>query len=104
MEFKTIKTKQNCLIIDNNILDYDTPKISPCIKINEKQCKAHIFQKGGINKELVINIENLSRVEIENKLNEEANKLLDKIAEVQIQRNKLKQEILLTAEISLNID
>ena len=103
LEYETIFHKENCLVIDQSILDYDKPKISSCIKIDNSSCKAKIFQKNGINKELTIFYENLSRAEIENKLIEEANKLFDKIADVQIERNKLKEDIFLTGEISLNI-
>ena len=103
LENKTIFTKENCLQIDNGVLSYNEPIISPCIKISDLSCRSKIYQKGGINKDLIIFFENYSQTEIENLLVSKTNTLLDNIANVQIQRNKLEQEIFLTGEIRLNI-
>ena len=105
LEFKTTLYKENCLIIDNSILDYNRPKISPCIKIDNYSCRANIFQENGINKDFIITYpEDATQTEIEILLNKEVNSLLDKIAEVQIERNKFIETTLLTGEISLNIE
>ncbi len=100
------------------------PIINPCIKIDEFYCKANIYEKDGINKNIKITYkfcteyeinqttnettnncldwQTLNQFEIQNELNEKANEILTNIADIQIQRNKKLNEKL-TGEISLNI-
>jgi len=107
LQSKTILQKEECLEIDNSVLSLSEPVISSCRKINEVECKAQIYQENGINKELVVSyILNgipLSQLEIEGRLEDEADKLLDEIARVQMQRILLREKTDLSRPITLSI-
>lgn len=97
------------------------PRITPCIKIDNYTCKIKILDKG-INKELIIDYQYcsnpekigfetichewkiLTQEELEDEVVKETNKLLNKIAEVQVQRNEQEQKIVMTSEIIINLE
>jgi len=96
------------------------PTIGPCIKINEFECRARIYQENLVNKDLTITTNsdselgttenqivcigwnNLTKSEIEDKLAEESIELLEGMAKVKRQRESSKNQ--LTDEINLVIE
>lgn len=97
------------------------PQISSCIKIDEFRCKAKIYQKSLVNKDLVITTKYcetwdedletptclswkiLTKAEIENQIEADAEALLENIALVKAQRDE-KIKVGLTDEINLEVN
>ncbi len=118
-------TLEECLEIDNGFLGYSQPKINPCIKLDEFTCKARIYQKGGINKDInviikycevyVFNVtlnettnecdiwKALTNLEIEDELLNKSQNLLNTIYLIESER-KGRIEETLSREINLNIE
>ncbi len=100
------------------------PLISSCLKIDDYKCKATIYEKGGINKQIDITTKfcevyvfnetlnettsecktwkTLTQNEIETAMKETTEVLLLGIVDVQNNRNQIKEE--LTDEILINIE
>ncbi len=100
------------------------PLISSCMKIDDYKCRANIYEKDGINKQIeiitkycevyVFNItlnENsteclswkiLTQNEIETEMKDKTEGLLLRIADIQDNRNQVKEQ--LTDEILINIE
>ncbi len=125
------ETSGECWIIDNTLLGYSEPVISSCLKIDDYKCKSKIYQKGGINKDIVIItkycvewssenetivLENesyifipeclewiiLTQKEIEDEMKNKTENLLLEIADIQARRNNQTKEIL-TDEIKVEL-
>ena len=87
------------------------PELTPCIKIDNFICESRIYEKGGINKPLIVTYkfcENetcwaLTQEELEEELRSKAIELLDKIALIEMKRQQPKEDILLTEAIKINI-
>ncbi len=87
------------------------PELSPCIKIDNFTCQSMIYEKGGINKPLIVTYkfcenetcEILTQEELEEELRSKAIELLDKIAIIEMIRQQPKEDVLLTEAIKINI-
>ncbi len=95
------------------------PVISPCVEIDNRTCKANVYQKGGINKQIEIetsfcqafhpteigvclNWKTLNQNQIESAMQDELKELLEGIAEVQEERTQSK--IIITDGIDITIE
>lgn len=59
------RTIVTCLETDGGLIGYNEPIISPCEDIDGYNCKSHIYQKDGINKDILINYKFCEEYEIE---------------------------------------
>lgn len=96
------------------------PQISPCMKINEFECRARIYQESLINKEVIITTnscsewdltdnsvcrtwDNLTKAQIENKVSNKTMKILKDMAKVKQKRDSSPLDFL-TDEINLSVE
>lgn len=115
-----------CLKTDNTLLGYSQPVVSKCKIIDEYLCKSHIYQEKGINKDIeiitkyclnysepfevknetkveCINWKVLTEKEIETEIENKVKELLTNIAEINIDRNKIKTETEILEEYKIEI-
>ena len=87
------------------------PELTPCIKIDNFICKSRIYEKGGINKPIIVTYKScenetceiLAQEELEEEIRSKARELLDKIAIIEMKRQQPKEDVVLTEAIKINI-
>ena len=90
-EYKEIFDKElgimyECVEWEYGIVSIDRPVIGQCIKIDDSYCKVSIYQKGGINKDIMIRHDGLTGDKLDDVIDDEVTKLLESIAVVHEQR------------------
>lgn len=110
-----------CIEIDNSLLGYSQPVVSSCKVKNEFKCVSHIYQEGGINKDIeIITKYCLNWVEIEEEIvceewktltdqevilevEDKVKDILTNIANINIERDKPKVEEYIGEEYKVDI-
>ena len=90
-EYKEVLDKEfgimtECVEWEYGIVSVDRPVIGQCIKIDDSYCRVNVYQKGGINKDIMIRYDGLTGDKLDEVIDGEVAKLLESIAVIHERR------------------